>query len=645
MSNSETTFVKLIEHIRRDAGISNAMDAMEQLSLILLLKYVHSVMLIDTPKKSLTGNFKDLFFSACHFDNGTFKANIYELITVMDDIFYHQSDNTGFGDNQFKIETWEKIKFILDRIPLRMRSVKTLENLLYEIDDIYEIRSLSEDYDKLVVRMINDSLSAGAFYSPKALVSSIVKVVNPSPKQSIYDPAMGTGRFLIEAKNTISDRSNSHLNDCWAPFGKDISSFAHLVGSINLLLNGINIKNISLGDSLLTSNNVRYDIILSGIPFGKNLNNDSHNYEFLCATSSLEGMFLEHTMNVLALNGKAALIVPEGLLFNRTNELIELRRKLLNNFDLHSILSLPTGALAPSTNLKVSVLFFDNKISEKDIWFYELVTNKPLNKSNPIRDQDLIEFTKLFPHRSKSVNSCLVSKQDILNRKDFNLSLELPRPADNKSPPNIVEGIETLQKKHQEVSLLISKLTNAFRESKQAKFGYKFTIGDLFTARAGRALNTSEIQEVGPYAVYGGNGPIGYFSKYNRMSETIVIGRVGAHCGNVHLIKDAAWVTSNALSLELKTSQNVHLPYLAHVLRSLNLNQLARGAAQLSISFSIIKNVEIYLPAYEMQIELSEWFEEIQQNYVHLQNELDAQKEKANQLTEYVIYSNCIKTL
>lgn len=646
MNNSEATLIKLLDEIRKDAGINNAIDAMEQLSLILLVKYFYDTQFLDATRLKQTINFRNLFFRPNYFNNDIIEKDFSTFRNVFNHVVSDlKSSINNLYDSNYIITNWKHVEQLLDATPFKIRSVKTLETLLYVLEGVELNESLTDDYDKLVVKMINDSLSAGAFHSPKALVSSIVKVVKPSPGQSIYDPAMGTGRFFIEVKKLISEHLESSLNESWQAFGKDISSFACLVGTLNLLLNGINIKNISLGDSLLASEDKRYDIIFCGAPFGKPSNIDSYKYNDIRATSSLEAMFLEHCMRVLSRGGKAALIAPDGLLFNRNNDLIELRYELLTKFNLHTILSLPSGALAPASGVKVSVLFFDNAQSEEEIWFYELVTNKPLNKTNPISDDDLAEFTDLFSQRLESAQSCLISKKDILRREDVSLSLALPKPVAKTNLLDISNELIFLQKKQQDINLLMTKLTSRLSVNKQTVFSNKVTIGKLFSAKAGRALNTSEILETGLYPVYGGNGLRGYFNEYNRVGESILIGRVGAYCGNVHFIKGDIWITNNALSLELRSNQEVYLPYLAHVLRSLNLNKLARGAAMPSISFSTIKDIEIYLPTYEQQIELSVWFEEIELNNSNLQKELDIQKEKLKKLSEYTIFNNCINDI
>ena len=643
MNNSETKLINLIDIIRKDSGINNAIDAMEQLSLILLLKYFYEEILIDAPKRSTIGAFKKLFYNSNYLNSGKIETDFSELKNVLFDILSNVEPNADeFYNDGFARDTWNKVEYLLNNIPLRIRSVKILKILLSQLEDIYFNKQLAEAYDTLIVKMINDSISSGTFHSPKALVTAIVKVIKPSLRQSIYDPALGTGRFIVETHKLVSEHSENKLNKTLSAFGRDISPFACLVGSLNLLLNGIDIKNVYLSDSLLDNDNSCYDIILSGVPFGKLSKIDRYEHDYYGYSSNLEAMFLKHSMRKLAQGGKAALIVPDGLLFNRSDNLLNLRNNLLTKFNLHSILSLPSGTLAPYAGVKVSVLFFDNTVPENDIWFYELKTNKPLNKTNQISDHDLVEFIELFSKRTETTNSCLVSKRDILNREDLNLSIELQKKVNEVSDLQICDEITFLKEKKEEFDLLLSKFIDLLNESKQEKFVKKLTIGELLKTKAGRPLKKIEINEEGRFPVYGGNGLLGYFNKYNREGENIIIGRVGAQCGNIHFIKGPIWLTNNSFSVKLNSSLKVHLPYLAHVLRSLNLKKLARGSAQPSISFGIIKEVEISLPTYEQQVELSEWFEEILSKKNNLLNSIKLQADKFSELSNYSIISNCI---
>ncbi len=637
MNNTEIKLNKLIDIIRKDTGINNTMDAMEQLSAILLLQYYYEVVLVESVKEKNKGDFKSLFYNLDYFNKEKNKTDFSKFKNIFRDLFINEMNS------YLKNETSNKIEYILDNISFRIRSAKILEILLSYMEDIEFNEQLAEAYDKLLVKMINESISSGAFYSPKVLTNTIVEVIKPSINQSIYDPALGTGRFLIEAQRNISKSTVDNTQKLMRVYGQDISPFAFLVGSLNLLLNGMEIENISLGDSLLDDDNLQYDIILSAVPFGKISNIDKYEYYYKDCHSNLETMFLKLSMKKLAKGGKSALIVPNSLLFNSSKKFLHIREELLTEFNLHSILSLPSGILSPYTGIKLSVLFFDNSKIEDDIWFYELNTDKPLNKLNQINKQDFEEFIELFPKRTQSQNSYLVNKQDILNTQELNLALELPKKSNDTNNFQMIDELSSIKNKNDEFNKLVSKYSNLVEQNKKVDFQNTFILNDIVTLKSGKALKSDNIKTEGKYPVYGGNGIRGYYDEYNHEGENIIIGRVGAYCGNVHFTKEPIYLTNNSFILKVNLSQKVYSPYLVHILRSMNLNELARGSAIPAISYAKIKNEKINLPSYKQQVELSEWFEEIENQKQNLSKSLKLQEEQFNKLTNHSIISNCIK--
>lgn len=635
MNNIEIKLNKSIDIIRKDTGINNTMDAMEQISAILLLQYFYNVILADSNKEKYIVKFRNLFHNVDCFNKNKNDTDFSKFKNVLEILFINEED--------YYLKN--KIESFLNNISFKIRSAKILDILLSNMEDIVFNEQLADAYDSLLVKMINESSSAGAFYSPKVLISAIVKVVKPSIEQSLYDPALGTGRFIIEAKKNFAKYTSDNIQKLMRVYGQDISPFACLVGSLNLLLNGIDIENILLGDSLLDDNDVKYDIILSAVPFGSKMSDlEKDKYNRIGYTSySLETMFLKLSMKKLKINGKSALIVPDGLLFNCSNQFLNLKRELLTDFNLHSILSLPAGILYPYMGIKLSVLFFDNGKIGNDIWFYELSKDKPLNKQNQIIEQDFVEFIELFPKRVKSLNSCLIKKQDILNKKDLNLKFVLPNKIDKKSSFKISDEISLLKEKKEEFDILVSEFTNLIKENKKLNFGDKITLGELFTIKSGKPLKSDKIKKEGKYPVYGGNGIRGYCDEYTHKGENIIVGRVGAYCGNIHFTREPIWITTNSFSINVNSSIKVHLAYLAHILRSLDLNSKARGTGQPAISYSKIKDIEISLPSFEQQKELSSWFDEIQVQNINLLNSIELQTNKLNYLSKYSIVTNCIQ--
>jgi type I restriction enzyme M protein len=640
MNKYNNKLVKIMELLRKDTGINNAIDAMEQLSLLLIIKYFYEVVLIDAPKNGCEGSFKDLFYNSNHFYKDSFATDFYALKLKLNDIVSDiDSNEHKLAHDVSVFDIWKKIENILNIIPFKIRSTKILELALHRLEKLGFFEGLEIDFDELLLNMVKDSSSSGAFHSPKSLIKAIIKVTKPLPQKHIYDPAMGTGRTFVETQKYLA--TINHINGFRA-IGNDLSPFAYLIGTLNLLLNGVDIRDISISDSLLCGDDLEYDFILSGIPFGKASEISKYEYYYHGYSGSLEAMFLKHTMDKLAIGGRAALVVPEGVLFNSANQLDMLRQQLLTKFNLHSILSLPKGILAPYTGLKISVLFFENTAPKSDIWFYELKTEKPLSKLNPISDSDFEGFISLFESREVSEHSYLIAKDSLLNDKSFNLSFSLPK----KEEQLIFQKNEMIDLLKKEQSTLIELIATHFENTSrniEVENSEKVTIKNICKLKTGDKLNKSEVSDSGEYPVYGGNGIIGYYGEENRLGDSIIIGKVGMYCGNIHFSKEPYWLTSNAISLELTDSSIVFAPYLAHVLKSLDLNKMSTGAVQQFISINQLYSLEISIPSYEKQVELSNWFNSLEVNKEKIQQQLSNFSDQLNSVTTSSIIEKALK--
>lgn len=609
--------MNIIELIRKDTGINNAIDAVEQLALLLLVRYTHEVASNEISKENYIDSFKNLFFDLNDFSKDGLVIDFYTLRDKLNHIVV----NSRFSENElshsvFSRNNWEKIENILDQIPFRIRSTKILDLVIHRLEELDLSEGIEVDFDRLLLNMVKDSGSSGAYYSPRPLIKAMVSVLNPKPLATVYDPAMGTGGVFVEAKNHAKGKS------CFnglSFIGNDLSPFAHLIGALNLLLNDIDISGVSISDSLLDRDCQQYDFVISGVPFGKVNELTKYEYYYHGYSGSLEAMFLKHTMDKLAKGGRAAIVIPDGILFGNASHLDELKRQLLTQFNLHTVLSLPKGTLAPYSGVKVSVLFFDNTVSEKDIWFYELRTDKPLSKVNSITDSDFEDFTSLYERREVSENSCLISKESLLQDKTLNLSFSLPK----KEAGLKFDKQKMIASLKSEQLALVTSIENHFdnvSRSFELEYIHQVTLKDVCKLRSGKNLNKDDVENEGAFPVYGGNGIIGYCLNPNRPGDSIVIGKVGAHCGNIHFPSKPYWLTSNAISLELLDTTRVYLPYLAHVLKSLDLNNLATGTAQKFVSINKLYEVEVSLPSLKKQQELSDWFTSIEESKSKIQS-------------------------
>lgn len=277
-------------------------------------------------------------------------------------------------------------------------------------------------YEGLLQKNAEDIKSgAGQYFTPRALIRAMVDVMKPEPGMAIYDPACGTGGFLLIAHEYISsnfqlDKDQKQFLKFGALKGKDIVDSVARLCAMNLYLHGIggDESPIDVGDSLISDPGDRYDMVLTNPPFGKKssvtivngegkADKETLVYEredFWATTSNKQLNFLQHVKTLLKINSKAAIVVPDNVLFEGgAGETV--RRKLLHECDVHTLLRLPTGIFY-AQGVKANVLFFDRKpASEKPwtekVWIYDLRTNQHFTlKTNPLRYQDLEDFVSCY---------------------------------------------------------------------------------------------------------------------------------------------------------------------------------------------------------------------------------------------------------
>jgi len=333
-----------------------------------------------------------------------------------------------------------------------------LRRLVVELINKEKWLNLGEDlkgdvYEGLLEKNAQDVKSgAGQYFTPRVLINAIVEVMKPKFPMQIHDPASGTGGFLLSAYSYI--RKNQSLNrDEWSELndnfsGNDIVPMTARLCVMNLYLHGLEPEGspIELKDSLKKNPGAIYEMVLTNPPFGKkssetivtdsgDVGKQTLTYareDFGAQTSNKQLNFLQHVKSILKINGKAAVVLPDNVLFEGgAGETI--RKKLMHDCDLHTILRLPTG-LFYAQGVKANVLFFDKKEKSekahtKAVWFYDLRTNKHFTlKTSSLADKDLEDFVKCYcsDDRSKRKESERFKKfnyEDILKRDKTNLDI------------------------------------------------------------------------------------------------------------------------------------------------------------------------------------------------------------------------------
>jgi type I restriction enzyme M protein len=333
-------------------------------------------------------------------------------------------------------------------------------------------------YEELLSKGASDKGSgAGQYFTPRELIRAIVDVIDPQPTDKIVDPACGTGGFLLVAHEhaskdaaDLTPTERNHLRDEFVSGYELVDGTARLA-AMNLLLHGIGTATgdslIDVRDSLLADPGERWSIVLTNPPFGRKSSltmigadgrtvredRDIERQDFVVTTSNKQLNFLQHIMTILDINGRAAVVLPDNVLFEGgAGE--TLRRKLLADFDLHTMIRLPTGIwYAPG--VKANVLFFDKKPASeqpwtRQLWVYDFRTNIHFTlKQNPLRRVDLDGFVASYlsgksrADRVESERWKSFSYDDLVARDKANLDItwlrdESLEDADNLPAPDVI---------------------------------------------------------------------------------------------------------------------------------------------------------------------------------------------------------------
>lgn len=286
-----------------------------------------------------------------------------------------------------------------------------------------------EIYEGLLQKNAEDVKGgSGQYFTPRPLIKAMVEVIRPEPGKTFCDPASGTGGFFLASHDFLSDPKNYSLDKDQKKFlkfntfrGKDIVDGVARLCVMNLFLHGIGGEEspIEVGDSLISDPGYRVDIVLTNPPFGKKssitiVNGEGkadretlvyERQDFWATTSNKQLNFLQHVKTILKINGKCAIVVPDNVLFEGgAGEAV--RKKILAECDVHTLLRLPTGVFY-AQGVKANVLFFDRKEAREKpwterLWIYDLRTNKHFTlKTNPLRYDDLQDFIQCYNPKNR----------------------------------------------------------------------------------------------------------------------------------------------------------------------------------------------------------------------------------------------------
>ncbi|MFZ0946458.1 MAG: class I SAM-dependent DNA methyltransferase [Syntrophobacteraceae bacterium] len=471
MANESATIVQRLWNycnVLRDDGVSYG-DYVEQLTYLLFLKMAE-----EQSKLPFGGKSSPI---PQGFD---WKSLLSQDGDALEVHYRHILDTLGKGKGMLGVIFRKSQNKIQDPAKLR-RLIELIDGETWTGMDI-DVKG--DIYEGLLQKNAEDVKGgAGQYFTPRSLIRAMVEVIQPEPDMLICDPACGTGGFLLAAHDFISahyrlDKEEKKFLRFEALKGWEIVDTAARLCVMNLFLHGIGGKEspIIVGDSLISDPGERFDLVLTNPPFGRKSSitimngegkaaKDSLTYErddFWATTSNKQLNFLQHVKTLLSINGKAAIVLPDNVLFEGgAGETV--RRKLLHDCDVHTLLRLPTGVFY-AQGVKANVLFFDRKpASEKawteKLWIYDLRTNMHFTlKTNPLSLADLQDFISFYNpdnrrDRKESERFRAFRYEELIQRDKTNLDifwLKDESLEDSENLPNpevlameIVENLES----------------------------------------------------------------------------------------------------------------------------------------------------------------------------------------------------------
>ena len=445
MSNL-TGFVKRLRDImRNDAGINGDAQRIEQITWLLFLKVYDAKeqdwefddsdyksiipencrwanwAVDDKSGKAMTGD------TLLNFVNNTLFPTLKKLPVDKDTPIKKAIVQTTFADAN---------NYMKDGVLLR-QVINVIDEL--DLSDYDEIHAFGEIYEN-ILKELQSAGSAGEFYTPRAVTDFMAKMIKPQIGEQMADFACGTGGFLTSWLKELQPQIKTTADR--KAFGTSIygiekKQFPYMLCITNLLLHDVDTPRVYHDNSLLRkvldyTDDDRFDIVLMNPPYGGSEKNEvKSNFPADLASSETADLFMSVIMYRLKRDGRAAVILPDGFLFGADNAKINIKNKLLTQFNLHTVIRMPGSVFAPYTSITTNILFFDNTHPTEETWFYRLDMPegyKHFSKTKPMKLEHFAPVIDWWNNRTE-INIDGFDKAQKYTAKqlieDFNYNLDL----------------------------------------------------------------------------------------------------------------------------------------------------------------------------------------------------------------------------
>ena len=474
----EQTFKNIDDILHKDAGCGSELDYVEQTSWVLFLKYLDDLERDKKTAAELSGkDYKQIIdkqyrWEAWAAPKGKDGKTDHNKALTGDDLkdFVDQKLFPYLKKFKSSAEVADTIEYkigeIFSELKNKIQSGYNLREVVNRIDELRfrshaEKHEMSHLYESKIQNMGNAGRNGGEYYTPRPLIKTVVKVVAPKIGDKIYDGAVGSAGFLCEAFEYLKQSKKLTTKDIEILqkktfYGKEKKSLAYVIGIMNMILHGVEAPNIVHTNTLAENlsdiqEKDRFDVILANPPFGGKERAEVQQ-NFPVKTGETASLFLQHFIKILKAGGRAGVVIKNTFLSNSDNASVSIRKLLLENCNLHTVLDLPAGTFT-GAGVKTVVLFFEKGSPTKKVWFYQLNLGRNLGKTNALSEKDLHDFVESQKVKSEGENSWFVNVKDI-DKTTFNLQVVNPNKKEEsvlREPNLILEEIKSLDVESREI--------------------------------------------------------------------------------------------------------------------------------------------------------------------------------------------------
>lgn len=469
------SMIKRIQDItRQDAGINGDAQRIEQLVWMLFLKIYDAKEEFwefeeDDYESIIPEEFKWRNWAVDHKDGKALTGE--ELLHFINNKLFPTLKNLEVNENTARRAA--VVKDIFQDANNFMKNgvlLRQIINILNEVDFTeYDDRHSFNDVYELILKDLQSAGNSGEFYSPRPCTDFIVEMLEPKIGEKVADFACGTGGFLISAINHMREhvKSTEDMDKLQnGLYGIEKKPLPYLLATTNMILHDIDTPRIDHDNSLTKpvrdyKEADRFDVVVMNPPYGGVEEiSVQNNFPTELRTSETADLFMALIIYRLKQNGRCGVILPDGFLFGADNGKIAIKKKLLEECNLHTIVRLPSGVFAPYTSISTNILFFDKIGPTKETWFYEHQVGygtKTYTKTKPIRHNDFNNERAWWNNREENEVAWKVSIDEVI-ANNYNLDFKNPSKVQEEVLLSSEEYVGHLKELIKESNDLVQKL-------------------------------------------------------------------------------------------------------------------------------------------------------------------------------------------